>query len=204
MTDVLLNNDDITVLGPPNTVEVLVDIGPTGTRGSQVFAGIGNPNDIQIGQTPILNDLYINASPGDEYAYMYQYVSRPGGNTWIPLLSVNPTIYSGNFLTTFTSGAATILIPISDIIDITGTPLSADNFSVQYTIAHDNPIASSMTIPALVDTGGSGPTGDNLIINLKAVEHRTDVDSGPYGDWALLNAEVVVHVFISILVSQES
>jgi hypothetical protein len=44
MADVLLSNDDITVLGPPNTVEVLVDIGPTGTRGSQVFVGIGDPN----------------------------------------------------------------------------------------------------------------------------------------------------------------
>ena len=196
MPDVLLSNDDVTVLGPPNTIEVLVDIGPTGTRGSQVFAGIGNPNDIQIGQTPILNDLYINASPGLEYAYMYQYVSRPGGNTWIPLLSVNPTIYSGNFLTVFTAGAATISIPISDIINITGTPLSADNFSIQYSIAHDNPISSSMTIPALA--------GTDLEIDFTAVEFRSDVDSGPYGDWALLNAEVVTHIFISILVSEES
>jgi hypothetical protein len=196
MPDVLLSNDDITVLGPPEIVEVLVDIGPTGTRGSQVFAGIGNPNVIEIGQTPILNDLYINASPGDDYAYMYQYVSQPGGNTWIPLLSVNPTIYSGNHLVTFESGTADIVIPISDIINVTGTPLSADNFSVQYSIAHDNPVASSMTIPAVA--------GSNLVIDLKAVEHRLDIDSGPYQDWALLNAEVVVHVFISILASQES
>jgi hypothetical protein len=198
MPDVLLSNDDVTVLGPPNTVEVLVDIGPTGTRGSQVFAGIGDPNVIEIGQTPILNDLYINASPGDNYAYMYQYISQPGGNTWIPLLSVNPTIYSENHLVTFASGIGDITIPISDILDITGTPLSADNFSVQYSIAHDNPIASSMEIPALVGAG------DNLVINLKAVEFRSDVDSGPYGDWALLNAEVVVHTFISILETSES
>jgi hypothetical protein len=53
-----------------------------------------------------------------------------------------------------------------------------------------------MTIPALA--------GTDLEINLKAVEHRTDIDSGPYGDWALLNDEVLVHVFISILASQES
>jgi hypothetical protein len=196
MPDVLLSNDDVTVLGPPEIVEVLVDIGPTGTRGSQVFAGIGNPNVIEIGQTPILNDLYINASPGNDYAYMYQYVSQPGGNTWIPLLSVNPTIYSGNHLVIFESGTADIVIPISDIINVTGTPLSADNFSVQYSIAHDNPVASSMTIPAVA--------GSNLVIDLKAVEHRLDIDSGPYQDWALLNAEVVVHVFISILASQES
>ena len=191
MPDVLLSNDDITVLGPPNTVEVLVDIGPTGTRGSQVFAGIGDPNDIEIGQTPILNDLYINASPGVNYGYMYQYVSSPGGNTWIQILSVNPTIYSKNHLTTFTSGVAEIVIPVSDIITITGTPLSADNFSVQYSIAHDNPIASSMTIPALAGAG------DNLVIDLTAVESTAGV-------WSDLDGEVVTHIFISILSSEES
>jgi hypothetical protein len=99
-------------------------------------------------------------------------------------------------LTVFTAGAATVSIPISDIIDITGTPLSADNFSIQYSIAHDNPISSSMTIPALA--------GTDLEIDFTAVEFRSDVDSGPYGDWALLNDEVLVHVFISILASQES
>ena len=59
-----------------------------------------------------------------------------------------------------------------------------------------------MTIPALEIDSGAG--GDNLVINLKAVEFRSDVDSGPYGDWTLLNAEVVTHIFISILASQES
>jgi hypothetical protein len=191
MPDVLLSNDDVTVLGPPNIVEVLVDIGPTGTRGSQVFAGIGDPNIIEIGQTPILNDLYINASPGADYGYLYQYVSSPGGNTWIEILSVNPTIYSENHLTTFTSGVAQIVIPVADIITITGTPLSADNFSIRYSIAHDNPIASSMTIPALVGAG------DNLVINLTAVESTAGV-------WSNLTGEVVTHIFISILVSEES
>ena len=191
MPDVLLSNDDVTVLGPPNTVEVLVDIGPTGTRGSQVFAGIGDPNIIEIGQTPILNDLYINASPGTDYGYIYQYVSAPGGNTWVQIVSVNPTIYSKNHLTTFTSGVAEIVIPVADIITITGTPLSADNFSVQYSIAHDNPIASSMTIPALAGAG------DNLVIDLTAVESTAGV-------WSNLDAEVVTHIFISILASEES
>ena len=190
MPDVLLSNDDITVLGPPNTVEVLVDIGPTGTRGSQVFAGIGDPNDIEIGQTPILNDLYINASPGVNYGYMYQYVSSPGGNTWVQILSVNPTIYSKNHLAIFSAGAVNIDIPIDQIITITGTPLSADNFSVQYSIAHDNPVASSMTIPALSGNG-------DLRISLTAVENTAGV-------WSDLTAEVVVHIFISILVSEES
>ena len=40
MPEVLLSNDDITVLGPPPIIEVLVDIGPKGTRGSQFFVGV--------------------------------------------------------------------------------------------------------------------------------------------------------------------
>jgi hypothetical protein len=31
MVDVLLNTEDVVVLGPPETVDVLVDIGPQGT-----------------------------------------------------------------------------------------------------------------------------------------------------------------------------
>ena len=61
MPEVLISTDNITVVGPPNTIEVLVDIGPAGTRGSQTFVGVGNPNSVNIGQTPLLNDLYINA-----------------------------------------------------------------------------------------------------------------------------------------------
>jgi len=42
MTDVVLTTDDLTVLSGPETIELLVDIGPTGTRGSKFF--VGKPN----------------------------------------------------------------------------------------------------------------------------------------------------------------
>ena len=195
MPDVLLDNDDITVLGPPEVVELLVDIGPTGTRGSQVFVGVGDPNTIEIGQTESLNDLYINTSPGADYGYLYQYVSQPGGNTWIEVLELNPTIYSVNHTTTYVNGIAQVVIPISNITS--ATSLTASNFSVQFSIVNDNPVAASMSIPALA--GGN----TNLVINFKAVEHRTDVDSGPYGDWAVLEGEVTTHLFITILAIDE-
>lgn len=197
MPDVLLNNDDITVLGPPEIVELLVDVGATGTRGSQVFVGVGNPNIIEIGQTPLLNDLYINVSPGADYGYLYQYVSQPGGNLWIEVLELNPTIYSVNYVTTYTNGIAQIVIPISNIITSTATPLSANNFSVQFSIVNDNPVAASMSIPAIIEDS------DNLVINFKAVEHRTNIDSGPYGDWAVLEGEVTTHLLITIIVVDE-
>jgi len=196
MPDVLLDNDDITVLGPPEIVELLVDVGATGTRGSQIFVGIGDPNVVEIGQTPLLNDLYINASPGADYGYLYQYVSQPGENLWIEILELNPTIYSVNHTTTYVNGIAQVVIPISNITS--ATSLTASNFSVQFSIVNDNPVAASMSIPALA--GGN----TNLVINFKAVEHRTDVDSGPYGDWAVLEGEVTTHLFITILADEES
>ena len=193
MPDVLVSNDDITVLGPPEIVEVLVDIGPTGERGSKVFVGLGDPNSIEIGQEIKLNDLYINAAQGLDYGYLYQYVAEPGANLWVQVLKVSPVLYSKLHTVNFSSGAASITIPITNIVSVTGTPLTSANFNVQYSIAYSKPLASAITIPALA--GG----GTNLVINLSAVEFRSNVDSGPYEDWSLLNQTVTVHLFISIV-----
>ena len=190
MPDVLLSNDDITVLGPPAIVELLVDIGPSGTRGSQVFVGVGDPNSITIGQTPLLNDLFINTSPGGELGYMYQYVSEPGGDTWIKVLDLNPAIYSINYEAIFSAGTTSITIPISDIVDVTGSPLTADNFNVQHSITHTNPIASSISIPALVGDGS------NLVVDITAVEYSSE--SGP-AEWLELDGYLTVHLVVSIV-----
>jgi hypothetical protein len=185
MPEVLVSTDNITVVGPPNIVEVLVDIGPTGTRGSQTFVGVGDPNDIEIGQTPLLNDLYINASPGSDYGYLYQYVAVPGQlDQWIQVLDMNPVLYSQTHLTTYTAGTAQISIPISNITSATG--LTAENFNIQYSIASSDPIASSMSIPALAGSG------TNLVINFSAVEYDGT-------DWADLVGTVTTHLFISIV-----
>jgi len=188
MVDVVLNNDDITIFAPPATVELLVDIGSQGARGSQFFVGVGNPNSINIGQIPNLNDLYINTSPGGELGYIYQYRSEPGGNVWIEVLDIYPSVYSENAQVTFESGLAEVIIPISEIVTVTGTPLTSDNFSIQYSIAHTNPVASSMQIPALVGAG------DNLIINLNAVEYASST-------WSGLDESVTIHFNITIVES---
>lgn len=191
MSEVLLGNDDLTVFGPPEVVELLVDIGPKGDRGSQTYVGSGDPNTLMSGTTifgkqVFLNDLYINTSPGADYGYMYQYVSQPGGNLWVEILRINPTIYSKRFLTTYDNGVGQIIIPISNIATVSGTPLTSDNFSVQYSIAHTNPVSSSMQVPAL-----SG-SGTQLVINFSAVEFVS-------GAWQNLDEGVTTHIFITIV-----
>jgi hypothetical protein len=191
MVDVLLNTEDVVVLGPPDSVDVLVDIGPQGTRGSKIIVGSGEPNaqtssGVLLGTTLILNDIYIQTDPGADYGYMYQYVSQPGGNTWVEVLSINPAIYSAIETVSFTSGSASITIPISNIVTVTGSPLTASNFNVQFQIEGANPIASSIEIPALAGAG------TNLVVNFDAVQY-----SG--GSWSALTGSKTVHLFISIV-----
>jgi hypothetical protein len=191
MADVVISNDDITVLAPPEVVELLIDIGPTGHRGSKFFVGTGDPNTLTSSQTIfsqaiLLNDMYINTSPGANYGYMYQYISQPGGNAWISVLKVSPAIYSSRATVLFTSGAGSVTIPISNIVTVSGSPLTASNFSVQFQIEGANPIASSMEIPALAGAG------TNLVINFDAIQY-----SG--GTWSNLSGNKTVHLFISIV-----
>jgi hypothetical protein len=185
--EVLVNTDDITVLGPPAEVKVQLDVGATGNRGSQVFVGTGNPNAITIGQTPILNDLYINNAPGDEYSYLYQYISSLGTNTWVPILKVNPTIYSANHLQAFTSGSTTITIPIASIVQITGTLLTEENFSIKFSIGHSNPVAASISSVAI-----TGTSNENLSITVKAAELSS-------GTWQNLATNVTIHTLITVI-----
>jgi hypothetical protein len=191
MVDVLLNTEDVVVLGPPQTIDVLVDIGPQGTRGTKFIVGSGEPNPqtssgVLLGQTLILNDMYINVAPGANYGYLYQYVSQPGGNAWTQVLKISPAIYSAVETVPFTSGAGAITIPISSIVTVSGSPLTASNFNVQFQIEGANPIASSMEIPALEGAG------TNLVINFDAVQY-----SG--GSWSALTGNKTVHLFISIV-----
>jgi hypothetical protein len=187
MADVVLSNDDLTVLAGPSTIELLVDIGPTGTRGSKFFVGIGDPNSISgLGQ--ILNDMYINTAPGSDYGYLYQYVAQPGGNSWVEVLRVNPTIYSKLHTVTFASGTSaylgsgSIVIPKTDISTASG--LTAENFNVQYSIQNTKPLASSLSSVQI--------SGTDLVINLEASEYD--------GTWGPFDAEVSVHIFVSVMI----
>ena len=55
-----VNIDELAIIAPPEIIEVAVDIGPTGQRGSKVFVGTGDPNTKNFTETIYLNDLYIN------------------------------------------------------------------------------------------------------------------------------------------------
>jgi len=189
MPEVLLSNDDVTVLGPPAIIELQLDIGAQGTRGSKFFVGAGDPNTQTIddelgGQALLLNDLYVNVSPGSEYGYVYQYLAEPGGNIWDEVLRLNPTVFAKNYQVTFSSGNGSITIPIADITDLSAGSLTASNFNIQYSIVHDSPTACVINSVT--------KSGTNLVLALEAVEYTGS-------SWSNLAEQVVVHLFITIV-----
>ena len=162
--DVILEDPSITVLGGPSEIQVQLDTGATGQRGTQTYIGAGLPSSSTIPNysTILPGDLYINSSPGTNYSWLYQYVVKPAGNTWEPVLQLNPSLYNAVYDVNFVAGEATVSIPISNITTTTAT-LTSDNFAVDFNIENINPVATSLK----TKTVSSG----NLSLTISAVEY---------------------------------
>ena len=190
MAIVVLNTDDLTVFGPPDALDLSVDIGPEGQRGSQIFVGSGAPSPTSI-PSALLNDIYINAAPGPNFSWLYQYqvtTSPSVPRQWVPVLRLNPTIYSEISATTYTAGEAQIVIPVSNILSTSGITLTAENFVIQHNIINDKPVSSALTVEPL--SGG----GTNLVLNIKAIEWDSTTSS-----WVNLSGIANTHIFITVV-----
>lgn len=191
MADVLLITDDLTVLGGPQSIDVEVDFGPEGDRGSQIFVSNGKPNEVEIGQTPKVFDLCINVLSSDsEYQTVYQYQNVLGTNTWVSLFKMVSNLYSVNRTVSFLNGNASINVPVAKIVPSTLVgSVTAANFNVQFNIVQGNtPISSSMSLGEIVSQ-------DNelvLPISLKSVEFDE-------GDWIDASGTKTVHLFITVV-----
>jgi hypothetical protein len=85
--NVVVSNDDLTVLGPPASIDLQVDIGPEGPRGSYIYSGFNDPNVVSgpfINNPQEVGDLYYRTSNNT----IYQYTSQPGGDQWIEITSL--------------------------------------------------------------------------------------------------------------------
>jgi len=188
MVDIVLDSDELTVLGGPSQVSVQVDIGAEGDRGSIFVVDSSEPNSITVdnvisGVAVQAFDMYINTQDKK----MYQYIAGDGGTlTWTEILSLIPNTYSVNKSVTFNDGDATVSnIALTDIVDsgsVSG--LTAANFNVQYSILGSAPIASSISV--------SNPSGGNLPITF----HASEFDGTTWSD---VSGSKTIHIFITVV-----
>ncbi len=199
MTEVILSSDDLTVLGGASRVNVTVDTGPSGQRGSRIFVGSGKPSLVDIGQTPAIFDFYVNLlASDDEYLNYYQYQLVDGVNAWVSLFNLMPSSRSAKVVSDFIDGETTFYVAVTSIVpeELTES-IDADSFNIQFNVRNGiNPVSASLSV------GNPVMEADiySLPITINAIEYKDLDDSGPLSEfgWVALDGEKEVDLFITL------
>jgi hypothetical protein len=165
--DTIISNDELVVVGPPASVSVSVDIGPQGERGSQFYSGVGTPAENAASLVDAkINDLYINRLLGGNYGVVYKLNATPGGSSWQAILKFQPISHSVQKLVNFTSGTASVSIPLADFYSNAPEGLDPNKILIQATSELDNPAFISVSNKNIQDVS----TVKTFIAELKGAE----------------------------------
>tara|TARA_B110000503_G_scaffold106718_1_gene159392 strand:- start:3499 stop:3786 length:288 start_codon:yes stop_codon:yes gene_type:complete len=91
MAEVVLSSQDLVVLGGPSKVEVDINFGVQGTRGTRIYGLSADPRLATTTKPEdlIMFDIAIIISPTeDDYRIMYQK-NGPGDEDWVQLIDLN-------------------------------------------------------------------------------------------------------------------
>lgn len=209
MVDVVLSSDNVTVLGGPEQVDVDLNIGASGSRGSIFFTDLPNPNTLtaqDFTTPPQIFDIYIVVDPSsDNYLQAYQYLNQDGVLTWAPSFKIAQSITAFNKVVTFNSGDATVILDVADLglenVTFESFVNSFAFFNVQATLGNINvanapegvldhkPAAISVNVrDVYFDNSGGGSPSEypmKLPLDLKAAEFDGT-------NWTALDGKTVV------------
>lgn len=188
--DIVLDAEDLLVLGPVENVQLQTDIGPTGKRGSRFFVGSGDPNEagvIPATEEIQIGDFFINSSTSSRYGWLYVY--QAGQNnivSWVEAVKLQPSIYSNNIQVDFVSGLATVEIPLSEI---TSDPsiINTNRYVVQLTPLNADPFIVNLQQKRI-----PSPSFDELALDLRATRFFL-------GSWVPHTGLVTLGITISVL-----
>ena len=99
MPDVILQNESVTIFGPPDVLTMSIERGPkgdTGNRGNVIYSGasapLSNPNAF-ITLPPVIGDLYVQSSAGNpDHGTFYRYETVSGSSTWVINIRFNDLV----------------------------------------------------------------------------------------------------------------
>jgi len=205
MTEVVFSNNQLSVLGGPSLLDISLDYGPPGSRGTYIFRGDGKPTDPNViiaspsqptNSTPQIFDFYINLKPSDnEYLFLYQYQNVNGVAVWERILRLIPNTAIANIDVEFLNGQAVrtvgnqklpgLIFPLNDFFSLDELGLvNSENFNVQYSILSKND-------PELFDPINN-PQGTGIVNN----PISSSISLGP-----ILANEVQGTIFLPVLIS---
>jgi hypothetical protein len=198
MVDILLATEELSVFGGPETVNVELDFGPQGDRGSFIFVGNGSPDNETIknasGKTVQPYDFYINmlkSDPNNEYLMFYCYKPDITGTSlqWETITKLIPNTYSKNTSIDF-STANYCHIPIASIVDPSYVGnTDASNFSVNVTFSTSEGLPIVNSIKTEIVTL-------NSVENLKITFYAKEFDGT---DWIDVSGPRTANLHISVV-----
>jgi hypothetical protein len=192
--DILLETENLTVTGGPQTLNVNLDFGAQGKRGGLILYGLDKPSAIPIGsfpQRPQILDWFINLNTlDDEYLYLYQYVNEDSVDYWKKIFKIIPNTYSTNEAVVFSAGVTTVNIEVSNstlpLLGNAGIPKLNTHINLQ--TASGLPVASSFTL------GNYSIINNNYVLPITI----TAAQLGQTG-WAPLTGSATAHITINVI-----
>lgn len=165
MVDVVVASDNVVVIGGPSSVDVSVDIGPQGQRGSQIYTGAGRPTEVFLPDVQV-NDIYINLKQSDfEYLYLYKYAGVNGQLVWSKVLRLVPNTVLVNPIVRFINGQAHsifnvngapavvkgLYFPLAALFPDGTLSVSINDLNVQHSVFSSLPVASGFYLDNIDD-----------------------------------------------------
>jgi hypothetical protein len=199
VADILLSNDDLTVFGGPETINLDLDFGPTGDRGSIIISVQGDPREPSvnnaISQDIQALDIAIDSNPGSPtYKTVFQNVVQPSGTPqWTPLVSLKSNFYSETKGPISPVNGKIVISPVNlaSIYALSEGTLDSSRFSVQYSISSPEsagPLATNLIIKEVDTTQGFIA----LPLEIEGIEYLD-------GEWLPMTGPKYVHLFITVV-----
>lgn len=200
MTDVNLSALDLTVFGGPTRVDVDVDFGPQGQRGSRINAITADPR-LSTTVKPfdsIVGDLLLNVTPSaSDYLMLYQKVGT-ASEDWQEIVELFPNIYSNKVNLNFQSGIASYQVILNNVFTITDQNYNVSRFTVQHNIENANPSAANLPVASGASLAVSASGGNQVLtITLNAIEYNSALL--PQNPWQSVDGTRAVHFFVTAI-----
>lgn len=185
--EVILNTPEIAILGPPDSIDVQLDIGPQGIRGSRIYSGVGEPASNPALTDVRVFDFYLRTDPSGA-GYLYQYLAGVTGvPQWTVVFQLDPVIYNARESVLFSSGTATIDIPIYFILGSFDQTIDLSDLHVVFSPEYSRPVVISLLSKTKVNNN------TDLRLQFIAKEYNTSLE-----DWVDTDNNVTLNYSISV------
>jgi hypothetical protein len=190
MAELIFSNPDLDVFGGPASIDLSVDFGATGRRGSFIWSGTLPPEQQLVNQEVFIGDFYINTNTG----VVFEYTLQVGNPVWARVFNLSLPQVSQIIPVAFDTGVGQIVVPTAIInpyetIEPELQPVVVEDLVIRYNIENQNPVSSGFT-PIIQTVNGV----ELLIITLTAVEFDLMTNT-----WIPLNGLKNIHGFVTWL-----